>query len=449
MKVKYPLTRYPVNARTYRRVEDGWENLEAVQKQRQSEYILRMGQYTPKQEALVIDLSTKEISNASGRVWWAAGSNKEDDPYAFPAFYNCSGILFKNYYDFIRPFTNLFLGCGQGEVILNDWSRFEKLIEPLSRYDQKLFNLPLIKNVFNLTMTGEFGKYGPQHPDYTEVTKLYVGAGVITIEIGDSREGWASAYNLLLELYTNGSYYLEDKEKKGVPTKGDINYNELNINGYELNIDISSVRPYGTPIKGFGGIANPLYLETFFRAVVNKLNSVCILQDGVLSTLDISLLLNECGALAVSGNIRRSAKINQFLYDDPTSDAKMGLYRQDEDGNWVVDTEKQALKYSNFTKMYFEKPTYEQIEGAVTSQYFSGEGAIQYVPVAIARANIDLFDNEEDAIKQVSKAYEDSTELELFKELLKRKYDLEEDTPELFKELFHRLTRFQLNPCGK
>lgn len=448
MKIKYPLTRYPVNARTYRRIEDGWENLEDVQKKRQLEYMLSIGEYTKEQSSLVSLYHNKMVSNASGRVWWAAGSNKENDPFAYYAFYNCSGILFKSHYDYIRAFTNLFLGCGQGEVILNDWSRYAEILEHLKSTDSNLFNLSPLKNVFNLTISGQFGEYKKGEPDYTEVTKLYIGEDTVTIEIGDSREGWASAYNLLFELYTNGDYFLDNKDALGLPVQTSITKEKLkalNINGFNLNIVISSVRAYGEVIKGFGGIANPLYLHKFFTHVTNRLNHVVLTQNGYYTTLDISLLLNESGALAVSGNIRRSAKINQFLFNDPTANAKMGLYHQNEEGQWVVDEDKNVLKYSNFTKMYFTAPTYEEVEEAVRTQYFSGEGAIQFIPVAIARANIDLFLNEYIAISKVTEAYHKGNELELFKRLLKNKYP--EETYEFWRELFHRLTRYQLNPC--
>lgn len=450
MKIKYPLTRYPVNARTYRRIEDGWENLEDVQKKRQLEYMLSIGEYTKEQSSLVSLYHNKMVSNASGRVWWAAGSNKENDPFAYYAFYNCSGILFKSHYDYIRAFTNLFLGCGQGEVILNDWSRYAEILEHLKSTDSNLFNLSPLKNVFNLTISGQFGEYKKGEPDYTEVTKLYIGEDTVTIEIGDSREGWASAYNLLFELYTNGDYFLDNKDALGLPVQTSITKEKLkalNINGFNLNIVISSVRAYGEVIKGFGGIANPLYLHKFFTHVTNRLNHVVLTQNGQYTTLDISLLLNESGALAVSGNIRRSAKINQFLFNDPTANAKMGLYHQNEEGQWVVDEDKNVLKYSNFTKMYFTAPTYEEVEEAVRTQYFSGEGAIQFIPVAIARANIDLFLNEYIAISKVTEAYHKGNELELFKRLLKNKYP--EETYEFWRELFHRLTRYQLNPCGE
>lgn len=434
--ITYPLTSQIVKARTYRRKEDGWTNFESNQLNRRLDFLFRMGDYNPYHKKLVSGFVTNHVAIDSGRVMWAAGSDKEYNPFGYSAYYNCSGMLFTNPHDFIRSFSNLFLGCGQGEVIIENLPEFIEYLVGSLEGDQ--FEFPLINNVFNINFSGYFGEYDFEHPSYTDTTKLYVGENKITIEVGDSREGWASAYNVLLELYTNGVYFLEDKDKYGIPV---ITYQNTSdflstncINGFDIDIILSSIRPYGTPIKGFGGVANPLYTATFFTNITNILNNAALTQEGQLNTLDISLLLNESAAWCHSGGGRRSAKINQFKQDDPTADAKQGLWQQLPDGSWVVDEKKAALKFSNFTKMYFTKPTYEEVESTVSKQFFCGEGAIQYVPVALARANIDKFDNETEAISTIVNAFETNTQSQLF---------LEDD----YKLRLHRMTRFQLNPC--
>jgi len=436
--ITYPLTSQIVKARTYRRKEDGWTNFESNQLNRRLDFLFRMGDYNPYHKKLVSGFVTNHVAIDSGRVMWAAGSDKEYNPFGYSAYYNCSGMLFTNPHDFIRSFSNLFLGCGQGEVIIENLPEFIGYLVGSLEGDQ--FEFPLINNVFNINFSGYFGEYDFEHPSYTDTTKLYVGENKITIEVGDSREGWASAYNVLLELYTNGVYFLEDKDKYGIPV---ITYQNTSdflstncINGFDIDIILSSIRPYGTPIKGFGGVANPLYTATFFTNITNILNNAALTQEGQLNTLDISLLLNESAAWCHSGGGRRSAKINQFKQDDTTADAKQGLWQQLPDGSWVVDEKKAALKFSNFTKMYFTKPTYEEVESTVSKQFFCGEGAIQYVPVALARANIDKFDNETEAISTIVNAFETNTQSQLF---------LEDD----YKLRLHRMTRFQLNPCAE
>ena len=45
---------------------------------------------------------------------------------------------------------------------------------------------------------------------------------------------------------------------------------------------------------------------------------------------------------------------------------------------------------ANHTRCYHTKPSYQTVEDAVRLQFNSGEGAIQYVPESVARANVDI-----------------------------------------------------------
>lgn len=106
-----------------------------------------------------------------------------------------------------------------------------------------------------------------------EVTK------VVTIK--DSREGWAHSLELLVDSYLNSSARLE--------------------------FDYSDVRPFGTPIVGFGGVASgpkPLYQlhdgvrQALDQAVGKRLTSTTIVD-----------ICNMVGRCVVAGNVRRSAEI--------------------------------------------------------------------------------------------------------------------------------------------
>ena len=83
--------------------------------------------------------------------------------------------------------------------------------------------------------------------------------------------------------------------------------------------------------------------------------------------------------------------MRQFSSEDAeAATAKLGLYSQDEEGNWRVDPVKENLRMANHTRCFHTRPTLEQVKEAVTLQVQSGEGAIQFVPEAIARSNHDL-----------------------------------------------------------
>ena len=50
---------------------------------------------------------------------------------------------------------------------------------------------------------------------------------------------------------------------------------------------------------------------------------------------------------------------------------------------------------ANHTRVYHTKPTYQTVLDAVTKQFHSGEGAIQFAPEAIARSNADILKDDE------------------------------------------------------
>ncbi|WP_227788670.1 MULTISPECIES: LAGLIDADG family homing endonuclease [unclassified Nodularia (in: cyanobacteria)] len=135
-----------------------------------------------------------------------------------------------------------------------------------------------------------------------------------------------------------------------------------------------------------------------------------------------------------------SAGMRQFKADDEQgATAKDNLWQQDENGNWRIDPERDALRMANHTRVFHRKPTLEECVEAVRKQYYSGEGAIQWAGEAVARSNCDLLPTQ--ALKvDFLKSYEQGTA----KEWLQAHY------PDLdAKELEHRLARYGLNPCGK
>jgi ribonucleotide reductase, class II len=134
-----------------------------------------------------------------------------------------------------------------------------------------------------------------------------------------------------------------------------------------------------------------------------------------------------------------SAGMRQGSSEDSLfADAKDNLWQQDENGNWRIDPERDALRMANHTRVFHRKPTLEECLNAVRKQYYSGEGAIQWAGEAVARSNIDLLPTQSDKVNFLQ-AYEQGTA----KEWLEERYSNLDAN-----ELEHRLARYGLNPCG-
>ncbi len=135
--------------------------------------------------------------------------------------------------------------------------------------------------------------------------------------------------------------------------------------------------------------------------------------------------------------------MRQFSSDDiDAATAKENLWSQDKEGNWRIDPEKDALRMANHTRVYHSKPSYQTILEAVTKQFNSGEGAIQFAPEAIARSNADIL-NKDELRKEFIEIYSEQG-----KEEAKNWINLNFG-PFSNEELNHRMTRYGLNPCGE
>jgi len=133
-----------------------------------------------------------------------------------------------------------------------------------------------------------------------------------------------------------------------------------------------------------------------------------------------------------------SAGMRQFDSDSPL--LKQNLWQPDAEGNWRIDPERDALRMANHTRVYHHQPTLEECVDAVRNQFYSGEGAIQYAPEAIARGNADLlntFELKKQFIQAYQAGYGDKFLQDISPENLSQK------------ELEHRLARYGLNPCGE
>lgn len=332
----------------------------------------------------------------SGRWLWVGGTNWVYCPENFAGAYNCSSTDIVDTAAFGLLMDLAMTGCGTGAVLESHC----------------IDRLPPIRNTITVTVTGNFGDQDPGNPD----TIFTVGddGDQVTIQIGDSRKGWVSAYQGLIELA------MDDRLAPCVA----------------VTVDISHVRPAGRPLKGFGGVANPAKLPDLFPRVAEITNGAIGRQ---LTAEECCLLIDEAAVVVVCGNIRRSAGIRQFNADSPLLKENLWV---EIDGQWRIDPKRDALRAANHTRVYHTKPSEAECIEAVRKQFQSGEGAIQYAPEAIARSSADLL-NTDDLRRQFLAIYTEQGKDAAGAFLLSLSPEQSE------REVSDRLRRYGLNPCGE
>lgn len=110
--------------------------------------------------------------------------------------------------------------------------------------------------------------------------------------VEDSREGWVEAIACLIDSYM---------EPASRP----------------IEIDVSLIRAYGEPIKGFGGVASgPEPLVQGFNGIRNILSKRANSDDNRIKSTDIVDIMNLIGKIVVAGNVRRTAELALASVDD-------------------------------------------------------------------------------------------------------------------------------------
>ena len=130
----------------------------------------------------------------------------------------------------------------------------------------------------------------PSHLDHESFAHRLVSSppGGAVLRVLDSREGWVEALGRVYDMAQHG--------------------------GGNLTVDVSDVRPYGSPIRGFGGTASgPLGLIELLVATADILNGSVGKQ---LDSLTVMALLHEIAKCVVAGNIRRSARLVSKRWSD-------------------------------------------------------------------------------------------------------------------------------------
>jgi ribonucleotide reductase class II len=364
--------------------------------------IAKLGKFADEEKELVFRLQRELKALTSGRWLWVGGTEWIDKPENFAGAYNCQSSNMTDWAAFGYAMNFAMMGTGTGGVL----------------EDKYISQLPVIRNNLSVRVVGEIGAVpkGERQEDTLFVADDE-GYSTVTIIVGDSRKGWVTAYQAMLELST-----------------ADTLWKQLDV-----TVDISNVRPNGEKLKGFGGTANPIKLAGLFPKLANITNKAI---GRKLTSVECCLLLDEAAMVVVAGNIRRSASMKQFSQDDKEAEVAKDNLWQCIDGQWKIDPERDALRMSNHTRVFHRKPSRDAVLSSVRKQYHSGEGAIQWAGEAIARSNADLLNTEEK--KQTFLEKYSRTEYEAKIYLSQIGY-YEPDA----KELDHRMSRYGLNPCGE
>ncbi|BAZ28001.1 replicative DNA helicase [Cylindrospermum sp. NIES-4074] len=388
----------PVFFRTYsRRTQAGLRETWDEVCDRTIQGLIELGKLNREEVAILEKMQRNLKALPSGRWLWVGGTDWLTKPKNFSGAYNCTSTNLIDWKAFGLMMDLAMMGCGTGAVL----------------EAQYINKLPPIRNRLVITVQGEIGSTPKQ--ERREYTETHIEGNSVTIHVGDSREGWVKSYQTLLELSTDEQF------------AGEV----------EVIVDISDVRQAGETLNGFGGMANPVKLPGLYERCASILNKAVGRQ---LNSVECCLLIDQAAVTIVAGNIRRSAGMRQFAADDQeASTAKDNLWQQDENGNWRIDPERDALRMANHTRVFHRKPTLEESLEAVRKQYYSGEGAIQWAGEAVARANADLLLTPE-LKKDFLQAYDKG----------QAKHWLQTNYPNLdANELEHRLQRYALNPCGE
>ena len=390
----------PVFYRTYsRKTATGRESWKQVV-ERNLAGLKSLGQLNDEEVDLMRRMQLRQASLPSGRWLWIGGTPWIEKQENFSGAYNCTSTNLVDWEAFGLMMDLAMMGCGTGAII-----------EP-----HLVERLPVVRNELRVLGVSNIG--ATPAAERQEITSHSIEGHKVHIKVGDTRRGWVDSYQLLLQLSSDERF------------SGPV----------EIEVDLSDVRPVGETLKGFGGMANPVKLKDLYGRVAQILNKA---RGRQLTSVECCLLIDEAAVTIVAGNIRRSAGMRQFASaDTAAAGAKENLWQQDSDGNWRIDPERDALRMANHTRVFHTRPSLEVVQEAVTKQFQSGEGAIQFAPEAIARSNADLLTTAE-LRQEFQEIYCEQGRQEAGRWLQLNHPEITEA------ELEHRLGRYGLNPCGE
>ncbi|GAB4190904.1 MAG: hypothetical protein Fur006_33450 [Coleofasciculaceae cyanobacterium] len=293
LEAKSQMTQFPPSApaanpvffRTYsRRTEKRRETWEDVC-DRTTKGLAEIGQLTDTEADLLYRMMSQLKSLPSGRWMWVGGTYWIDKPENFSGAYNCTSTNVVDWQAFGLMMDLAMMGCGTGAVL-----------EP-----KYINQLPSIRNRLIVNVQGEVGS--TPVPERREQTEVKIEGNQVYIYVGDSRQGWVKSYQTLLELSSD--------ERFSAPV--------------QVFIDLSDVRPAGEPLKGFGGVANPIKLAELYQRCTTILNNAVGRQ---LNSVECCLLIDEAAVTIVAGNIRRCLPEDALVHTSkglvPIRDVQVG-----------------------------------------------------------------------------------------------------------------------------
>ncbi len=289
----------------------------------------------------------------AGRTLWTA-STESSKKYGM-SNYNCSFIVIDTFRAYQDIFYLLMVGSGVGFRVLPE--DVEKL--PKIRQDVEIIH-----------------KYYEPVPreERREYTDFDFEGDMVTLNIGDSKEGWVQA----LEYYFK---FLIEHSFRAVK---------------RIVFNYDSVRPKGEKLKTFGGTASGHQsLKTMFtkidKLLKEKPERELDNQNRVkLKPIDAMDIANIIAENVVSGGVRRSSQICLFSADDQEiAQAKNNLYIQ-RDGEWMINPELSHRQMSNNSIFYQDKPSRKQLKWHMQQLRYSGEpGFINAVEAGRRRKNFN------------------------------------------------------------
>ena len=282
----------------------------------------------------------------AGRTYWIGGTKAVEKHNS--ASFNCSACSINNISSFAEGLYWLLLGAGFGFSIENKYIKqlpkfyLNKVVNhiKLDSHEGLLEHTQIKviekdKNVIVTSLTIDdlnrtdksFNKLFGKKPKK------------VTIKVGDSKEGWSSAFRSLLTLYTIKSVNL-------------------------IEIDYSFIRKEGERLKTFGGRSSgylPLmqHFERVIEVINQNKNLLNTLLGKKLTSVEVLDILNSMGLAVVVSGIRRSSELalgdktdNNFI------NAKLNLFTDESKANKratrVMSNNSVAL-YSNPGLNYFKQ----------------------------------------------------------------------------------------------
>jgi intein/homing endonuclease len=170
-----------------------------------------------------------------------------------------------------------------------------------------------------------------------------------------------------VELFTRVFYHIDFKHVDTIL----INYN--------------NVRPYGEPLKTFGGQASG---HGALQTIIEKISKIMLKNNNdykKLTSVDAMDIVTIIAEGIVVGGTRRSATMCLSSDGDTAMmNSKMDLYKQNSDGEWIANKNMLHRMMSNNSTLYWSKPSLEElkkrfeiIKHSSENNFFNGEQALQ------------------------------------------------------------------------